>query len=200
METFYNTTELKGKLFNKAFNKAKYQDDIIMEMFLLNPDKLFTPLEVHRTLFGSETPITSVRRSITNLEKDGKLEKTSTQKQETFGRPNFTWKLYSPIKSEPPMNIEQQLRMYFETFVFCEANTKNEDLERCKAGNKYFFDNQTSLYKMSEMIVKMQKVMFKILPASSSEHFNKQFTRMNELVKLCKQHVADGEKEKSSIA
>ena len=97
METdnvFYNTINLTGDELAKSIANAKTQDEKIYNYFLLNPEKLFTPFDVLNAVFDSDTPITSVRRSITNLEQNGKLTKTNVQKGETFGKPNYMWKLF----------------------------------------------------------------------------------------------------------
>ena len=45
-------------------------------------------------------PITSVRRAISNLTKDHKLEKSSKQKLGKYGKLNHTWHLASWLKAD----------------------------------------------------------------------------------------------------
>lgn len=94
------------------------------------------------------------------------------------------------------MTPEQQLKLRFETFVFYPHNSNNEDLKRCKNANKYFFDNETGLTITCEMIIKMQKPMYSILPPSNNAEYDKQFNRLNEIIKQCKEYLKDIEKEK----
>lgn len=89
------------------------------------------------------------------------------------------------------MNIEDEVKILYETFVFCQANAVGDDLERCKKGNEYFFKNQTGLKITCEMILKMQNVMYKILPPSSHPRHEEQLDRMNRLVKECKQYLKE---------
>lgn len=89
------------------------------------------------------------------------------------------------------MMPEEEIRLLFETFTYFEGNTQNEDLDRCKAGNKYFFDNQTSLETTCNMIIKMQKVMYRILPPTSHEGHEKQFDRFNRIIKQCKGYLTE---------
>ena len=42
-------------------------------------------------LMDNNTPLTSIRRAITNLEKKGKLEKTDIQKEGMYGKKTFCW-------------------------------------------------------------------------------------------------------------
>lgn len=95
---------------------------------------------------------------------------------------------------------DTEIKLWLELFVFCEHNTPCEELKRLKAANQWFFDNKASVHKVCEMILKVQKEMFKILPPTKGEHYDKQFTRMNNLIKLCKETLYEAEKEKDSIA
>jgi hypothetical protein len=58
-----------------------------------------TPFEVLEATqsMGHKYPVTSVRRSISNLTKQGKLEKTSEMKKEEYGKPNYYWKLKTAL-------------------------------------------------------------------------------------------------------
>lgn len=92
-----------------------------------------------------------------------------------------------------------EIKLLFETFAYHEHNTQNEDLDRCKAGNKYFFDNKTSLQITCEMILKMQTVMYRSLPKTSAESYNMQCDRMNRIVKECKNNLTELETIKNEI-
>lgn len=61
----------------------------------------FTPAQVYdmMVLWGwisDKTPLTSIRRAINVLTKEGKLEKTYNKKLGNFGVPNHTWRLARP--------------------------------------------------------------------------------------------------------
>lgn len=84
------------------------------------------------------------------------------------------------------MNQEDELKLRFETFVWYEHNVAGDDLERLKRGNLYMFDNKTGVKATSEMIIKMQKHMYKVLPPPSHEKHDHQFNRMNNIIKDCK--------------
>ena len=61
-------------------------------LFADNPDRALTPFEVWAAVLP-DVPITSVRRAITCLTDDGKLEKVNRLKPERYGKPNYLWKL-----------------------------------------------------------------------------------------------------------
>ena len=89
--TYHNTIPLEGHKLVKAQAKAETQKLTIKNFFQQNPGR-WTPFEVHRILKLS-CPITSVRRAISDLTKDGVLIKTDYKKPEQYGTPNNTWTL-----------------------------------------------------------------------------------------------------------
>ena len=93
MNNYYNTPKLTGYELQTEEQHASNQEEIIMQLFKENPSLDFTPDEVWRTLGLFNTPITSIRRAITNLTKKGKLMKTNVQRTGGYGKKNFTWRL-----------------------------------------------------------------------------------------------------------
>jgi hypothetical protein len=71
---YYNTTNESGEQLEVFKKKAQTQSDKILEFFKDQPAVEYGASSIHLALFGHDTPITSVRRSITDLVKDGKLE------------------------------------------------------------------------------------------------------------------------------
>jgi predicted ArsR family transcriptional regulator len=51
-----------------------------------------SPSQVHADILRT-SPLTSVRRSISNLTADGKLVKTERKVQGPYGRPEYVWRL-----------------------------------------------------------------------------------------------------------
>lgn len=95
MNNFYNTTNLEGSDLEKAESKSLSQQELILSFFKNHPVKEYTPFEV-QSLVGLKSPITSIRRAMTNLTKDGKLEKTGRKKAGAYGMLNYTWKFKQP--------------------------------------------------------------------------------------------------------
>lgn len=85
---FHNTVNLGGAALTEANQKASKQEDAILEFFNTHLG-MYTPCEVGAEF--PQWPITSVRRSITNLTKRGKLVKTSVKRQGQYGAVNFCW-------------------------------------------------------------------------------------------------------------
>lgn len=99
---FYNTVGLQGEALEHANGKAYSQQEKIMHFFRLNPGKMFTPFEVQKYTNLVGTPITSIRRALSNLTIQGRLIKTATQKEGQYGKPNHTWslKLNEPVQTD----------------------------------------------------------------------------------------------------
>lgn len=92
-ERFYNTTEEDDNTNQVFINIARNQDQIILDFFRKYPNDSFTPDAVHWNLYDERTPVTSVRRSITNLTASGKLIKTDNKQLGHYGRMCYQWKL-----------------------------------------------------------------------------------------------------------
>ena len=97
--TYYNTTHVLGKQLNEYTEKAKSQEDRVLRFFLAMYPQRYTASEVWRQCFRessaifNKTPLTSVRRAITNLYNEGDLVKTERIKDGIYGRPECIYKL-----------------------------------------------------------------------------------------------------------
>ena len=83
---YYNTTKEQGEQLAIFKSKTKKQDDKILDFFKDNPMVEFGASQVWNALFYNSVPITSVRRSVTNLVQDNKLEYTGRKRKGVFGR------------------------------------------------------------------------------------------------------------------
>lgn len=93
-ESFHNTVYLEGERLEKAEEQCKSQEDRILRIFAAYGGQM-TPFDVI-TLYNRQyapVPITSIRRAISNLTKDGKLSKCDRMKDEMYGKPNHYWRL-----------------------------------------------------------------------------------------------------------
>lgn len=92
---FYNTTRLAADQLTVAIAAAKQQDDAVLLLFRaygqLSPSQAWQHY-VERT-GKRNTPITSIRRSITGLTKDKVLRKTKDQVDGPYGKPEYRWEL-----------------------------------------------------------------------------------------------------------
>lgn len=92
-ELFHNTIGLDSNDLGRATKDCRRQQDRILEFYLQHPGRMFTPFEIYRAVFSRDIPITSVRRAITNLTRQGRLIKTMQQKMEQYGKPNYYWRI-----------------------------------------------------------------------------------------------------------
>jgi hypothetical protein len=93
---YYNTTNLKLDDLKKEMFNAANQEQRIYKIFQGLPMKAAGPTTIHNLyviLYGKETPLTSIRRAITNLTNKGKIEKTSNYTKGSYNKKEYIWKL-----------------------------------------------------------------------------------------------------------
>jgi len=90
---YFNTTNETGEVLKESTQKAKTQTQQILELFEYRPDGHYSPSEVYNLLQRLNCPITSIRRAISDLTKEGKLEMTGFKRTGLYGKPEFCWTL-----------------------------------------------------------------------------------------------------------
>ena len=93
LQRFHNTTKESGQTLLEFQSKAISQDERITRFFIQRKGKEYSPSQVWNMLFNQSIPITSARRSITNLTKEGILKQTKRKVKGHYGRPEYCWKL-----------------------------------------------------------------------------------------------------------
>lgn len=97
--SFHNTIHVTQAELPLFQDKAKRQEDVILEIFTerkgdwLNPDHVHT---IYKARTGKNTPITSIRRAISDLSKgnDAKLIKSALAvSRGLYGVPTHSWTL-----------------------------------------------------------------------------------------------------------
>ena len=96
MKHWHNTTKEPNK--SELDQRAQSQEEKILAWFKEHPGTKATPFGVKASCMlsnpnQSAVPITSVRRAMSNLTRDGKLEKTSKKVVEVYGISNYLWRL-----------------------------------------------------------------------------------------------------------
>ena len=86
MKEYYNTTGESGVQLEIFKKKAKTQSEMIMKFLSLQPLVEYGASQLLKLVFKNSVPITSVRRSITNLVNDNKLIYTGGTREGLFGR------------------------------------------------------------------------------------------------------------------
>ena len=92
MSDYYNTNNETGETLAKSRDRAKTQQDSILAFFMAHPNDHFSPDFIALNVLP-EAPLTSVRRAITNLTSEGKLDKTDTMTMGRYGKKVHTWRL-----------------------------------------------------------------------------------------------------------
>lgn len=93
---FYNTIYFRSEDLTKAWEDTKRQENLILFIFKQNPYKKFSPSDIWNffiTNTNHNWPLTSIRRSITDLTSDGVLTKLDETKKGLYGKPEFYWQL-----------------------------------------------------------------------------------------------------------
>ena len=90
--SFHNTNDSRGRALAQAEEKAKPQEERILDLFVKNPHAYFDAYRVRNALNMQATPITSIRRAITNLANNGDIIKTAVMVRGEFGVKCYTWR------------------------------------------------------------------------------------------------------------
>jgi hypothetical protein len=95
---YYNTTNENGSLLQTNMKQANNQEQLTLAVFQTYPTYTFSADEVWNFLIDNEaineqTPLTSIRRAITDLTNEGKIVKTNRKVLGSAGRKTYTWRL-----------------------------------------------------------------------------------------------------------
>lgn len=96
--SYHNTTNQTGEQLDIFSVAAKSQDELVLTFFKNYPNHDFSPSKLHEylikyKLIDEATPLTSIRRALTNLTGAGKLIKTDKKVMSKYNRPEYVWKL-----------------------------------------------------------------------------------------------------------
>jgi Fe2+ or Zn2+ uptake regulation protein len=87
---YHNAVGTVGYLLEEYEAKAKKQDQIIFDM-MRNYDLSMSPSQIYK-IFQERIPLTSIRRALSNLTRDGYLHKLTYNKiTGIYGRVECTW-------------------------------------------------------------------------------------------------------------
>ena len=95
---YYNTTQEVGVQLKANLEKANNQTYLTLAVFQTYPNDYLSADQVWRFLMDNEsiekhTPLTSIRRAITDLTNQERLVKTNKKVLGRAGRKTYTWKL-----------------------------------------------------------------------------------------------------------
>ena len=97
-EMYYNTTNEVGVQLRANLKKANNQTYLTLAVFQTYPNDYLSADQVWRFLMDNEsiekhTPLTSIRRAITDLTNQQRLVKTDRKVLGNAGRKTYTWRL-----------------------------------------------------------------------------------------------------------
>jgi hypothetical protein len=97
-EMYYNTTNETGISLKTNFEKADNQTRLTLSVFQTYPNDNLSANDVWSFLIDNEsineqTPLTSIRRAITDLTNQDRLVKTDKKVLGSAGRKTYTWRL-----------------------------------------------------------------------------------------------------------
>jgi hypothetical protein len=88
---FYNTTKESSKELEASKEKARTQNQLLLDRLPIN--KEFSAWTIfNQNMLGVHTPITSIRRALNTLESQGKIEKVG-KRIGNLDKTEFTYKL-----------------------------------------------------------------------------------------------------------
>lgn len=87
--SYFDTTDTRGPLLDQYEEAAKNQEQSILVLFKTH--KRLSPSEAFKLYAMLNVPITSIRRAITNLEKNNRLRKLKYQVDGMYGRKEYVW-------------------------------------------------------------------------------------------------------------
>jgi hypothetical protein len=87
---YYNTTNEKGVELAESTKKAKTQEAQLLQMYRMN--RQLSASQAWKMYPGKNTPLTSIRRGISNLCKAGKLVKTDQMVKGLYGKNEYLYK------------------------------------------------------------------------------------------------------------
>ncbi len=91
--TFFNTTDESGDDLWRAIYKAGTQNHKILEVF--HETKTAWTASLLLKLRFPQYPITSIRRALNTLERDGHIERTGAKRKGMYDRNEYVYKLVS---------------------------------------------------------------------------------------------------------
>jgi len=86
MSSYHNTVSESGVQLDIYTQLATKQDDVVFEFFKSHPTQGFLAEDIHRILYDNKTPVSSIKRSCTNLKTQNKLIKTKQKALSSYGR------------------------------------------------------------------------------------------------------------------
>lgn len=122
MTSYHETATEPGAKVETYEQLAQTQEEKIAALFHVEPGKAWAPSALRDKLFSKLVPVTSVRRALSNLTRDGVLAKTDDTVDGPHGHAEHLWRLAS-APSAPSAGT-------FEAKKEAESSTNLADAEQ----------------------------------------------------------------------
>ena len=96
---YYNTTNEQSIELEKARDSATKQDSRVYAVFAAHGVAAMLSPWIVKEEMNTDAPITSIRRSMNTLTRNGRLIKTTVKVMGPYGRPCYCWRLNNDIKA-----------------------------------------------------------------------------------------------------
>ena len=151
---FHNTIPLSGEELKALRERAKAQKDVVLAFFKEQYPRNFTPAEVYEVLKdrGSCAILTSIRRCISDLTKEGRLIKCmwSESRKGQYGTLNRCWKFNNDYM--PPLNPRKRDEgSKFGTWLPIPGGCSGEEVAN------FYKEHGMGLYKKDYVISEIKK-------------------------------------------
>lgn len=90
---YYNTTNETGEDLKKSISQTNKQQIMVLRAFKDSDNDVLTPCQVWYEIGQLTAPLTSIRRSVTDLTSMGFLVKTPIKRVGIYGKLVHCWKL-----------------------------------------------------------------------------------------------------------
>ena len=91
---YYNTTHLTADQLRAAIESCNRQEIRVRQLYRQYGD--MTPSQCHEIYGDPMTPLTSIRRAISDLTEKGLLHKTGRMSAGRYGKPEHVWTAAAP--------------------------------------------------------------------------------------------------------
>lgn len=95
---YYNTTSETGEKLKAYISECASQEDAVLKLF--QKFKHGTASEVWKFYGVYSAPLTSIRRAITDLTKEGLLVRTEDKREGIYGRPESVYRITKKQSNE----------------------------------------------------------------------------------------------------
>lgn len=103
---YYNTTHEEEQKVIQFVDLTEAQDELVLAIYRCRPTIAMSPSVIYdrivrhcKKIEKTPPPLTSIRRSITDLTNEGKLRKTNVKSVGLYGRLEYNW-MFNPGPTE----------------------------------------------------------------------------------------------------